>query len=194
MKQKKITQEAGLLPIATDMKSTIKEALTIPEGADVSKQGNIFIVKGPKGEIKREFANARIEIKVDGNKLLLSSKKATKREKALLYTFVAHLRNMINGVKEPSTYKLKICSSHFPMNVSISGNQLVVKNFLGEKTPRTLNIKHGVDVKIAGDEITVASCDKELAGMTASAIELLTAVKNKDLRVFQEGIYIVEKA
>ena len=43
-------------------------------------------------------------------------------------------------------------------------------------------------------DITIESPDKELAGNTASQLELLTAVKNRDLRVFQDGIYIVNKA
>ena len=80
------------------------------------------------------------------------------------------------------------------MNVSVSNNQFVVKNFLGEKSPRTMNIKDGdVEVKINGDIIEVSSCNKEKAGNVASDIELLTKKVGKDVRVFQDGIYIVEK-
>ena len=101
---------------------------------------------------------------------------------------------MIKGVQQPYTYRLKICSGHFPMNVSISGDQFIVKNFLGEKSPRTLKLKKGATVKVEGDQILVESCSKELAGQQASDIELLTAKRNRDLRVFQDGIYMIEKA
>ena len=49
-------------------------------------------------------------------------------------------------------------------------------------------------VKVEGEKITVESCDKELAGKIASDIELLTSKSNRDLRVFQDGIYMIEKA
>ena len=111
----------------------------------------------------------------------------------MLKTFVAHVKNLLKGVKDKFLYKLKICSSHFPMNVSLSGKNLVIKNFLGEKCPRTLKIKEGVDVKINGDLIEVSSCNKDFAGNVASDIELLTKKVGKDVRIFQDGIYIIEK-
>ena len=111
----------------------------------------------------------------------------------MLKTYRAHVKNLIKGVNEKFVYKLKICSSHFPMNVSISNNQFIVKNFLGEKSPRMMNIKDDVEVKINGDIIEVSSCNKEKAGNVASDIELLTKKVGKDVRVFQDGIYIVDK-
>src|SRR3989344_9023355 len=112
----------------------------------------------------------------------------------MVNTFNAHIGNMIKGVQEQYRYVLKICSGHFPMNVTMSGEQLIVKNFLGEKNPRTLKLKKGATVKVDGEKITVESCDKELAGKVSSDIELLTSKRNRDLRVFQDGIYLIEKA
>jgi large subunit ribosomal protein L6 len=100
---------------------------------------------------------------------------------------------MIKGVQEGFTYKLKICSGHFPMSVALKGNTFEIKNFIGEKVPRTLKIKQGADVKIEGDQITVHATDKELAGTTAGAIEKLTRRPGFDKRIFQDGIYITEK-
>ncbi|MBI4141245.1 50S ribosomal protein L6, partial [Candidatus Woesearchaeota archaeon] len=97
-------------------------------------------------------------------------------------------------VQQPYTYLLKICSGHFPINVSVNGNQFIVKNFLGEKYPRTMTIKQGAKVTIQGDKITVESPDKEKAGQTSSEIELLTRISKRDPRVFQDGIYLVQKA
>jgi len=54
---------------------------------------------------------------------------------------------MIRGVTEGYTYKLKICSGHFPMNVSLKGDVLEIKNFIGESVPRKLKIKEGSEEK-----------------------------------------------
>lgn len=175
------------------MKEQIAEEIEIPAGLQVTAAKEIT-VKGPKGTIKRDMHYSGVEIKVEGNQIKFSCKKATKREKKMIYTYIAHINNMFKGVQTPWVYKLKVCTSHFPMTVSTAGNTLLVKNFLGEKVPRKLTIKAGVTVKIDGKDITVESIDKELAGAVASEIELLTAVRGRDRRIFQDGVYITEKA
>lgn len=175
------------------MKLTIEETMDVPQGVTVTiEHGNVH-VKGPKGEIVRRMISQGINIGVEGQRVIFKTKKATKREKKMLYTFRAHLTNMIRGVQKPWAYKLKVCSGHFPMNVSVAGNKFVIKNFLGEKVPRECVLPQGVDVKVAGQEITVTAVDREIAGQTAALLELLTFKPNKDQRTFQDGIYIVEK-
>ena len=71
--------------------------------------------------------------------------------------------------------------------------QFVVKNFLGERIPRKAKILPGVDVKVQGDFITVQSISKDAAGQTAANIETMMKVRGKDRRIFQDGIYIIEK-
>jgi large subunit ribosomal protein L6 len=99
----------------------------------------------------------------------------------------------MKGVTEGYTYKLRIVYSHFPMKVSTKGPEFTVDNFLGEKYPRKTKVLPGVKVEIKGNEVTVTGIDKELVGQTAANIEQLTRIKNFDLRVFQDGIYIIEK-
>jgi len=175
------------------MKQDIIERIEIAEGASVTIN-DMVIVKGPKGEVTRKMSYPFILIKQEGNELVIESKNATKREKKMVFTFKAHLLNMLRGVFEPWVYKMKVCAGHFPMTVAVQGDNLVVKNFLGEKTPRTLKIKQGAKVIVQDKDITVESADKELAGIVASDIELLLTIKGRDLRKFQDGIYITNKA
>ena len=78
-------------------------------------------------------------------------------------------------------------------HVSFAGDVFTIKNFIGEKVTRTLNLKKGADVKIQGNEVIVESSDKEIASQTAADIEQLTRRTGYDRRIFQDGIYIFIK-
>lgn len=112
----------------------------------------------------------------------------------LLGSLGAHLRNAIQGVQQLHQYKLRICSGHFPMTVSLTGNEFIVKNFLGESVPRQVQLVPGVTVKINDKEILVTGPDKEKAGLMAERIEQLCRITNRDLRIFMDGLWITEKA
>jgi large subunit ribosomal protein L6 len=175
------------------MKLNYDETMDVPAGVTVTVDAGVVKVKGPKGEVARRMVAPGVTIKADGQKVSFTAKKASKREKKMLYTYFAHLKNMIRGTQVPWVYKLKICSGHFPMTATISGQTFSLKNFLGEKVPRVCKFPQGVDVKLAGQELTVTAVDRELAGQTAGLLELLTFKPNKDQRTFQDGIYITEK-
>jgi len=171
----------------------LESFIEIPNEIEVSLKNSLLTIKGKKGEIIRSFVNPNIKISLENKKIKFSATNATKREKKLMNCFISHVRNMIRGVSEGHIYKLKICSGHFPMNANVQGKEFIVKNFLGEKYPRKLLLKENVNVKIDGEIITVESCYKELAGQTAADIEQLTKIKGRDLRIFQDGIWIINK-
>lgn len=175
------------------MKTDLSEEIKAPEGVTLSLDDRTVVVKGEKGEVRRVVGAPLLKLQSKDGSIVVSAKDATTREKKLLNTLHAHVLNMFEGVTKGHTYRLKICSGHFPMNVSVKDGRLVVKNFLGEAVPRRLRIKEGVDVKVDGDIIKVVSHDLELAGAQASDIEQLTRITNRDRRIFQDGIYITEK-
>ena len=176
------------------MKTEIEEIIELPQEVSAAFSNSFLTVKGPKGELKKEFKSPKVALSAGQGKIKVSCARATKREKRMVYTFISHIKNMVVGVQKPFVYKLKICSGHFPMNVTVTNGKFQVKNFLGEKNPRVLNIKPGANIKIEGEIITIESPDKDIAGQVASDIELLTRITDKDLRRFQDGIYITEKA
>lgn len=175
------------------MKKDIEKKIEIPQDVEAKQETNTIIIKGPKGEIQRTFKIPNVEINVKGKEITLKSKKATRIAGKNLFTTIAHIKNMIHGVKNLYTYKLKICNSHFPMNVTINGNKLIIKNFLGEKYPRELILSDKVKAKVNGDQIILESPDIEEAGKTASNIEQRARITGRDRRIFQDGIYIIEK-
>ncbi len=175
------------------MKKEIFQKIEIPEGIEADIEGDTLIVKGKEGENKRTFSPYKIIFEKKADQIIIGSKKATKMEKKRINTIAAHIKNMIQGVKEKFEYKLKICFSHFPITVKIEGDEVSINNFLGEKISKKLKIAEGVDVKVDRDTIIVKSSDKELAGQTAANFERITKIKMRDRRIFQDGIFIIEK-
>ena len=176
------------------MKKEIIQEIKIPEGVEAKVEENKLIVKGEKGENEREFNISGLDFKKKDNSVTIGYKKATKKEKKRINTIASHIKNMLAGVEKGFEYKLKICSSHFPMTVEIKDKEAVVKNFLGEKIPRKIKIPKNSKVDIDKEIITVFSNDKEVAGQTAANFERSTRISNKDRRVFQDGIFITNKA
>ena len=170
------------------------ESVELIDGVEVSQDGKTVVFKGKKGESRELINDPVLKVEIADKKITLTSSSQSRNEKRKIKTHKAHLLNKIHGVSEGYIYKLKICSGHFPMNVGVANDKFTIKNFLGEKVPRELKIKEGVTVKVEGEIVTVESVDKDRAGQVAADIEQLCRVTNRDLRVFQDGIYLIEKA
>jgi len=172
----------------------LRQEIELSEGINANIEGKFIILKKEDKEIKRKL-NPIINTKIEGNKLILSATKINKTTKKMFGTMKAHINNMIRGLTEGFKYELKVANVHFPMNVSYdkATNELIVKNFLGEKKDRKIKLVDNINVKIDKDTIEINSYDIEKAGQAATNIEKGAKVRNKDRRVFQDGIFITEK-
>jgi len=179
----------------------IDYSIPIPEGVNVTIDRQIVKVAGPKGELTRElwYPGLHIDMAETGNgpAVLIKSDSSRKNIKAMAGTYRSHINNMIIGTNEGFFYKLKVLHAHFPMQVALTkeGNALSISNFLGERKPRVARVMEGVNVEIKGKgaEIVITGIDKEAVGQTTANIEQTTRIKGYDPRVFQDGIYLVEK-
>lgn len=171
----------------------VKETVALPEGVSAKADAGIITITGAKGEVSKKLLHPKLKLSVSSEGVEFFSEKFSKTEKKLMKTFVAHVKNLIQGVSEGHEYKLKICSGHFPMNVSLKGNKFEVKNFIGESVPRVLELTQDVDVKLNGEDIVVSGIDKEKTSQVAASIEQLTRRRGFDRRRFQDGIYITVK-
>lgn len=175
-------------------KTTLTAEMEIPAGVTAQiANGQRVTVKGVKGEIIREWKHPFIRIASENNKVTITSKYATAREKKMVNTIESHIANMLRGAQNGHVYRLKICSGHFPMTVAVAGTEFSVKNFLGEKHPRTLKFQPSVKVNVQGQDVVVEGAALEQVSQCAANIEKLTMVKNRDRRIFQDGIYLTEK-
>jgi len=168
--------------------------VVLPDGVSARLEGSDLVLKGPKGELRKNFRDVYVRISIEGNLIKIYAENATRRQKMTIGTFLSHVKNMSKGVSKGYVYKLRICSGHFPMNVSFANGEISIKNFIGEKVPRVVKVRDGIKVNVQGTDITIEAADKELAGQTAADIEQITRRPGFDTRIFQSGIYIIDKA
>ena len=171
-----------------------RREVEIPENVEVEVEGKRVKIKGPKGEVERTFKYFYdIEIKRENNKIIVQSPSDRRKIKATVGSITAHIKNMIKGVTEGFTYKMRIVYTHFPITVKVEGDKVFIHNFLGEKVPRVAKIMGNTQIQIQGQDIILTGCNKEEVGQTAANIEQACRITKYDRRVFQDGIYIVEK-
>ena len=177
------------------VKDRIEHFVEIPEGVDAKLADNGDVtISGENSSQTRNFSHSKLQLLEQGNGLLVRIDLPRRKDKALAGTWNAHLNNMVKGVVEGFTYRLKAVYSHFPMNLKVELSELVVNNYFGEKVPRRAAFVGDVKVKVENKtEVIVTGHDKEQVGQTAANIERCCSVKKRDRRVFQDGIYLVAK-
>ena len=166
--------------------------IELPDDVTYDHDNHTITIDGPEGTITKEITDKRISVSGDDH-ITLTYPHATKTAKRLIYSNASRIRNAVHGTIDPWTYKMKICSGHFPMQVQTQDNNLVIENFIGESTPRQIPIPDDVDVTVDGDTINLTSLDKERAGQVAGRIENMCKRTGFDERIFQDGIYITQK-
>jgi len=172
----------------------IESTIAIPGGVSVSMDGTVMKVKGPKGELSRNFAHPRVKVAIGEGKVSVSCEYPRIKDKAMVGTLHAHVRNMFRGVTEGYSYHMKVVFSHFPMKVAVKGGRVEINNYMGGHAPRYADILGGCTVKVNGADVTIEGIDIEACGQTAANIEKATSRGGFDKRTFQDGIYIVHKS
>jgi len=167
--------------------------VTIPAGVKAQLNGSQLQVTGPKGQLARNVRFPQVTVACDGKEITISTESRRKEITAMVGTLEAHAKNMIRGVTEGFEYRMKVVYSHFPIQLKLQGSRLEIANFLGEKKARYARIETGVTAKVANDEVVLTGIDRELVGTSAANIEHATHIRNRDPRVFQDGIYMVQR-
>ncbi|MHC1593436.1 MAG: 50S ribosomal protein L6 [Methermicoccaceae archaeon] len=171
----------------------VRRIVPIPEGVEVVKEDSTLVVNGELGTLKREFAYPNVVVEVQEDAVVVDTLVKRRTYKAMVGTFASHIKNMFEGVSSGYKYELKLVYSHFPIQLSVETGKVVIKNFLGERSPRYAPVIEDTKVEVEGNRVIVSGIDKEHVGQTAANIEQATRIKRFDPRVFQDGIYIVAK-
>lgn len=168
----------------------------LPKGVALSVHGRTLRAKGPLGTVERPFPADILDLGIEKGSATLTLRlpPERKRSRALLRTWAAHVANLAGGVTRGVEARLKVVAAHFPMKVQVRGEELVIENFLGEKFPRTTRLAPGTKAQVDGEFVVLSGWDVEQVGQSAANIERVTRIRDYDPRVFQDGIYLIERA
>jgi len=179
------------------------ETLVIDPTVTVTVAARTVTVKGPRGTLTRSFKHLHVDMALRGKdpkkqRLVASAYFASREQIASLRTILSHVKNMIVGVTKGYEYKMRLVSAHFPINATPvdDGKILEIRNFLGEKIVRRVQMLDGVKIdrsEKVKDELILVGNNLELVSQSAANIKQSCTVKNKDIRKFLDGVYVSER-
>jgi large subunit ribosomal protein L6 len=165
----------------------------IPSDCQVTVEDKTIKISGEKGSLERTFPEPLAHISLVENELVVSTPISRKKTRAMVGTVIAHVRNMCIGVQLGYEYTMKIVYSHFPITVEVKGDEVSIKNFIGERGVRTARLIGDVQVRTTEDEVIISGINIEHVSQSAANIQLATKIRDKDRRVFLDGIYVIRK-
>lgn len=168
--------------------------LEIPEGISVTLEERTISVKGKLGTIKKDFTKLPAFLTIENNSVKIEPYGTRRKDFAISKTAQSIINNMIKGVQNGYKYKMKIVFAHFPITVKVKDGKVHVENFFGERKARISKIVgDSTKVSIEGEDLVITGPHLEHVSQTAANIELSTRVKNKDQRVFLDGVYVYSR-
>jgi large subunit ribosomal protein L6 len=177
--------------LAMSTKDEILAEIAITGDVMISKEDNTIIVKGKLGTLKKDFTRLPATVTVNNKEIIIKPYGTRKKDLAITNTAKSIINSMIHGVEKGFTYKLKIVYAHFPISVKVKGQEIYVENFFGERSPRISRIvDDSTRVNVVGEDVIVQGPSLEYVTQTAANIESTTRIKDKDQRVFLDGLYI----
>lgn len=168
-----------------------RKILELPEGVTINiADDNTVTVKGPKGELARQF-HADMTIKIEDNVLTVERPSDNKEHRALHGTTRSIIGNMVEGVTKGFEKSLEIIGVGY--RAQKSGNKLIIN--AGYSHPVEIVPEEGVEVEVpANTKVIVRGIDKERVGALAANIRAVRPpepYKGKGIRY--EGEYVRRK-
>lgn len=142
-----------------------KQPVVIPAGVEITIQGNLVIVKGPKGQLENTFAEV-ITIEQKENKIVITPNQETEDSQALWGLTRALIANMVTGVTVGFSKKMEINGVGY--RAAVQGKKLVLN--LGFSHPVEVIAPEGIDFVVDKNNIIVSGIDKQLVGKVAAEI------------------------
>ena len=179
--------------MSTNQLEKFQDEVVIPEGVTVTQQKHMLTFVGPLGKTYKSLRKIPVKLEIAENKISMTTINHKKRDYAILHAARSVIRNICEGLIDGYTIKMKVVFAHFPITVKVEGKDIIIENFQGERAPRKTVIVGNTKVIPKGEDVILTGEVWTDITQTAANIELKTKVKNKDHRVFLDGIYAFEK-
>ncbi len=141
--------------------------ISVPSGVQVAIDGNLVTVKGPKGQLTREF-HPDMTITLEDGTVRVQRPNDAQNVKALHGLTRALINNMVVGVTEGYSHTLEIQGTGY--RAELQGKNLVLN--LGFSHPVVVVPPEGVvfEVNPRNSTVTIKGYDKEVVGRITSEI------------------------
>ena len=163
------------------------KVIVLPAGVEITNNDNVVTVKGPKGELTREFSKD-IEIRVEGTEVTLHRPNDSKEMKTIHGTTRALLNNMVTGVSEGFKKELEMRGVGY--RAQLQGSKLVLA--VGKSHPDEVEALEGITFELPNPTtIVVSGISKEVVGQTAAYVRSLRSpepYKGKGIRYVGEFV------
>ena len=167
------------------------KVIVLPAGVEITNNDNLVTVKGPKGELTREFSKD-IEIRVEGTEVTLHRPNDSKEMKTIHGTTRALLNNMVIGVSEGFKKELEMRGVGY--RAQLQGNKLVLA--VGKSHPDEVEAPEGITFELPNPTtIVISGISKEKVGQTAAYVRSLRSpepYKGKGIRYVGEYVRLKE--
>ena len=167
------------------------KVIVLPAGVEITNNDNVVTVKGPKGELTREFSKD-IEIRVEGTEVTLHRPNDSKEMKTIHGTTRALLNNMVTGVSEGFKKELEMRGVGY--RAQLQGNKLVLA--VGKSHPDEVEAPAGITFELPNPTtIVISGISKEKVGQTAAYVRSLRSpepYKGKGIRYVGEYVRLKE--
>lgn len=136
------------------------KVIVLPAGVEITNNDNVVTVKGPKGELTREFSKD-IEIRVEGTEVTLHRPNDSKEMKTIHGTTRALLNNMVIGVSEGFKKELEMRGVGY--RAQLQGKKLVLA--VGKSHPDEVEAPEGIAFELPNPTtIVISGISKEAVG------------------------------
>ena len=164
--------------------------IQVPEGVTAKIDGKRVEIKGPKGELKREFHEA-MTINLEDGVITVQRPSDEPQMRALHGLTRALVNNMVVGVTNGFSKQLELSGTGYKWEVQ--GKQIVLN--VGFSHPVKIPIPDGINVEIKGIRCEVSGIDKQAVGFVAAQVRKSKPVEPyKGKGIHYVGEYIRRKA
>merc|ERR1712032_946861 len=190
----------------SNMRTLLTEDLVeIPDDVKVTCKARKVTVKGPRGEVTKNFSHLAVELqkmkqnnkKRKGSYIRIRMWFGGYKQACSVNTLKSLIENMITGVTEGYRYKMRLVYSHFPINAIIpkDGSSVTIRNFLGGKQDKFIPMQGGTKVtltnkEVVKDELVFEGVDNAALSQCCARVSGVCKTGREDVRKFLDGVYV----